>query len=84
MTSKQARNPQDDFQHIINNLFEKDFDDANNERPFTRPKILWSCFFSIPESSNLDISTNLPENMYLCSGPDLDLDYDSSIKQVCV
>ncbi|XP_066252349.1 rab proteins geranylgeranyltransferase component A isoform X2 [Euwallacea similis] len=73
-TAKQLRTPRDDFQHIIKNLF-----NINDSLP-NRPKILWSCYFSIPLTSDLKFE-DVPENMFVCSGPDMDLDYDSAIKK---
>lgn len=76
LTSKQVTGPQEDFQHIIQNLFETDAVELTQ-----KPRILWSCYFSIPDSSNLSLNENVPSNLFLCSGPDLDLDYDLSIQK---
>ena len=69
--------PEDDFKHCVENLFSKFEDDK-------KPKILWSCFFSIPDSNALDLKTGVPGNVVLCPGPDLDLDYDDAVKKVLI
>lgn len=52
-------------------------DDIGNEKP----KILFSCYFSIPDSNHCNV-VDVPKNVFLCPGPDLDLDYDFTIKKV--
>ncbi|KAL1505396.1 hypothetical protein ABEB36_004970 [Hypothenemus hampei] len=73
LTSKQISSPHEDFQHVVQKLFNHEDKEA--------PAILWSCYFSLPGIDNLDVCESLPENLFLCSGPDLDLDYDASIKK---
>lgn len=73
--SKQISSPEDDFKHCFNNLFSQSEED-------NKPRVLWSCYFSIPDTNNLDLKTGIPENVVLCSGPDLDLDYDDAVKKV--
>jgi hypothetical protein len=47
-----------------------------------KPHILWSLFFNYPETSDHGFTANIPANVYLCSGPDLDLDFECAVKQV--
>ncbi|KAK7865799.1 hypothetical protein R5R35_001264 [Gryllus longicercus] len=56
--------------------------DASGERPAAlKPQVLWSLFFNCPETSQCDFSADVPSNVFLCSGPDLDLDFEFSVKQ---
>jgi len=71
LTAKQLKHPQEDFKHIINKLFSDEGD---------KPKILWSCYFSLPVI-NLECNES-PKNVFICQGPDLDLDYDAAIAKV--
>lgn len=79
LISRQQENPEADFSHIVKNLFlmSSTKDEFNNEKP----KILCSFYFSLPDSNELNVE-NIPKNVFLCPGPDLDLDYDISIKKV--
>ncbi|XP_076274633.1 rab escort protein [Rhynchophorus ferrugineus] len=79
LTAKQTTTPQEDFKHIIDNLFQ--FNDQSTE-DIRKPKILWSCYFSLPETNSSDLKgTNHPPNLFVADGPDLDLDYDLTIKK---
>lgn len=48
----------------------------------TRAQILWELYFNCPETSECDLSANVPKNVYLTSGPDLDIDFEFAVKQV--
>lgn len=47
-----------------------------------KPQVLWSLFFNCPETSDCDLTANVPTNVFLCSGPDVDLDFEHAVKQV--
>jgi hypothetical protein len=47
-----------------------------------KPQVLWSLYFNCPETSGFDLSASVPDNVYLCSGPDMDLDFEFAVKQV--
>lgn len=79
LTARQNTTPQEDFKHIVNNLFQ--FSDQVTG-DINKPKILWSCYFSLPETDGLDLKGTNPPNLFVANGPDLDLDYDSTIKKV--
>nr|AEE61688.1 unknown [Dendroctonus ponderosae] len=72
MTTKLVSSPKEDLQHIVSNLLGGNEEDG-------KPKILWSCYFSLPEAAQQQQMQDLPENVFLCSGPNLDLDYDAAI-----
>ncbi|XP_054261403.1 rab proteins geranylgeranyltransferase component A-like [Macrosteles quadrilineatus] len=46
-----------------------------------KPQLLWSLYFNCPETSSCDLSADVPSNVHLCSGPDLDLDFEVAVKQ---
>ena len=46
-----------------------------------KPRILYSLYFTLMESSIKNL-TEVPPNLFLCSGPNFELDFDSSINQV--
>jgi hypothetical protein len=39
-------------------------------------------FFNMKDTTTCDLGANTPSNLFLTSGPDLDLDFDFAIKQV--
>lgn len=69
---RQNKTPQEDLKQFVDKLL------INKEKA---PKILWSMYLSVPDSNNLDLGKNAPKNLFICPGPDLDLDYDQSIKK---
>lgn len=46
------------------------------------PRVLWSLYFNCPDTSESDLSGSVPKNVYLTSGPDLDIDFEFAVKQV--
>lgn len=55
-------------------------DEASTVR--TKPQVLWSLYFNCVETSKSYLSPNVPQNVHLCSGPDLELDFEFSVQQV--
>lgn len=78
--TKGKGNPQNDIQHCSEKLlnFSPNVDKSQNRKP----NVLWSAYFSVPDTSEIELQKQLPSNVFLCPGPDLDLDYDHTIKQV--
>lgn len=46
-----------------------------------KPHVLWSLYLNLP-ASDIKLSNSAPNNIHLCSGPDLDLDFDFAVNQV--
>lgn len=46
-----------------------------------KPNVLFALYFNLPASDIKLRSSALP-NVYVCSGPDLDLDFDFAVNQV--
>lgn len=46
-----------------------------------KPQVLWSLYFNCPETSSCDLTTGVPSNVFLCSGPDLDLDFEHAVAE---
>lgn len=69
--------PEEDIQHCAQTLL--NFGDNSDSK---KPKVLWSAYYSAPDTSKTNLYKDLPNNVFLCPGPDLDLDYDFTIKQV--
>lgn len=47
----------------------------------TKPQVLWSMYFDCLETSKSNLSPSVPQNLHLCSGPDLELDFEFSVHQ---
>lgn len=45
------------------------------------PQVLWSLYLNLP-ASDIKLNDSAPSNIHLCSGPDLDLDFDFAVNQV--
>ncbi|KAJ8956172.1 hypothetical protein NQ318_020723 [Aromia moschata] len=80
LISRQISTPQEDLKHVAENLF--NVDNANEKDcSSAKPSVLWSCYFSLPDSNGCNLKENVPKHVHLCPGPDMDLDYDMSIKK---
>ncbi|XP_050532576.1 rab proteins geranylgeranyltransferase component A 1 [Daktulosphaira vitifoliae] len=53
----------------------------NDQANILKPQLLYSLYFNCPETSEYDLSRNVPSNVHLCSGPDLEIDYEFAVKQ---
>ncbi|KAJ4446648.1 hypothetical protein ANN_13345 [Periplaneta americana] len=60
---------------------EEERKEKNDSVSALKPQVLWSLFFNCPETSECDLTANVPANVFLCSGPDLDLDFEFAVKQ---
>lgn len=74
LITKQINNPESDFKECLQNLFAFEENETKD-----KPLVLWSCYYSIPNTNNLDLQSGVPDNVFVCSGPDLDLDYDTAV-----
>ena len=45
------------------------------------PQVLWALYLNLP-ASDIKLKESAPSNIHLCSGPDLDLDFDFAVNQV--
>ncbi|KAL3265341.1 hypothetical protein HHI36_009549 [Cryptolaemus montrouzieri] len=77
ITTEGSSNPKEDLEGCVKNLFAFGEQDSNPRKP----KVLWSSYFSIPNTNELDLKSSVPSNVFLCPGPDLDLDYDFSLEK---
>lgn len=85
MYCKQNLYPEEDFKHCIERLFSQaqpEFDMKIEGPESLLPNILWSLYFTIEDTDSCDLVDDAPGNVHACAGPDLDLDYDESVKQV--
>jgi hypothetical protein len=79
MTTCQRGTAQEDLSQVVGHLLRKSDEECDSKKP----RLLWSLYFNAPDSSACDMAANAPSNLFLTSGPDLDLDFDYSIHQVC-
>lgn len=45
-----------------------------------KPQVLWSLYLNLP-ASDIKLNDTAPNNLHLCSGPDLELDFDFAVNQ---
>ncbi|XP_046394320.1 rab proteins geranylgeranyltransferase component A [Ischnura elegans] len=60
---------------------EEEGGEADASKEVAKPRVLWSMFFNSPETSSFDLAADAPANVFLCSGPDYDLDFEFAVKQ---
>lgn len=82
MFTKQINTPKEDLEECVSKLFQSEKEDSDMKD--NRPAVLWSFYYSAPDVNEVDLRQGVPENVFLCPGPDCDLDMDLSIKKVCV
>lgn len=70
----QGKDAESDLQVAVTRLLTTNSDN-------TKPKIVWSLFFNQADYSSCDLGASTPTNLYLCPGPNTDLDYDLAIEQ---
>lgn len=76
--TKGQKTPEEDLKHCAEKLF-----NFNNNQGSKKPNVLYSAYFSIPDTTKVDLAQKcLPSNVFLCPGPDMDLDSDFTIKKV--
>nr|CAD7407761.1 unnamed protein product [Timema poppensis] len=51
------------------------------EQDLVKPQVLWCLYFNCLDTSSTDLSSNTPAKVYLCSGPELDLDFEFAVQQ---
>ncbi|KAF2893593.1 hypothetical protein ILUMI_12580 [Ignelater luminosus] len=82
MFTKQTTNPEEDFKHCVERLFGNSKNESETgEKENLLPNVLWSFYYTVPNTVNLDLKNGIPKNIFVCPGPDLDLDYDPAIAQ---
>lgn len=52
--------------------------EAGEDSP--KPQVLWSLYLNLP-ASDIKLNESAAENLHLCSGPDLELDFDFAVNQ---
>lgn len=77
MTTRQKGTAEEDLMSVAKKVM--NFAGESDE---SKPNIVWSMFFNMKDTSTCDLGANTPSNLFLTSGPDLDLDFDFAIKQV--
>ncbi|XP_052274628.1 rab proteins geranylgeranyltransferase component A-like isoform X4 [Dreissena polymorpha] len=71
---KKSVSPKDDLQYAVDTLFSKDCNE-------TKPRILWSLFFTQTDMSQVSPSACVPENVFLMSGPGAEIDIDRPVSE---
>ncbi|KRT80051.1 hypothetical protein AMK59_8370 [Oryctes borbonicus] len=79
MFTKQINTPKEDLEECVSKLFQSEKEDSDVKD--NRPQVLWSFYYSAPDTNHTDLRQDVPENVFLCPGPDSDLDIDLSIKK---
>lgn len=63
-------------------LHQEDDTNVKDQSPENlKPRVLWSLYLNLP-ASDIQLKDSAPKNIHLCSGPDLELDYDFAVNQV--
>ncbi|KAI4462518.1 rab gdp-dissociation inhibitor [Holotrichia oblita] len=79
MFTKQINTPKEDLEECVSKLFQSEKEDSDVKD--ARPQVLWSFYYSAPDTNTANLRKDAPENAFLCPGPDCDLDIDFSIKK---
>ncbi|XP_017783820.1 PREDICTED: rab proteins geranylgeranyltransferase component A [Nicrophorus vespilloides] len=74
MSARRTASAKEDLKYYVDTLFSNDPND-------TKPNVLWSFYFAIPDTNDKDYTQHNSKNSFFCPGPDSDLDYDNSIQK---
>ncbi|XP_077278479.1 rab escort protein isoform X2 [Temnothorax americanus] len=87
MTCKRTKNAKEDLAYVVNKFLraeplQSNVDDRQEkeETEYPVPQVLWSLYLNLP-ASDIKLSDSAPSNIHLCSGPDLELDFDFAVNQ---
>ncbi|XP_071560115.1 rab escort protein isoform X2 [Temnothorax nylanderi] len=87
MTCKRTKNAKEDLAYVVNKFLRAEplhsnADDRQKkeETEYPVPQVLWSLYLNLP-ASDIKLSDSAPSNIHLCSGPDLELDFDFAVNQ---
>lgn len=72
----QGTDAESDLRVVVERLLTTEADGTSS-----KPRIVWSLYFNQVDHSGCDLETSMPGNLYLCPGPNTDLDYDLAIEQ---
>uniref|UniRef100_A0A8D8Y315 Rab proteins geranylgeranyltransferase component A n=3 Tax=Cacopsylla melanoneura TaxID=428564 RepID=A0A8D8Y315_9HEMI len=83
MTCKQELTAKEDLKTTVEKLLNcAPYDGVTKtDGSDTRAQVLYALYFNVPDTSHCDLSSSVPQNVHLCSGPDLDLDFDFAVNQ---
>ncbi|XP_015743241.1 rab proteins geranylgeranyltransferase component A 1 isoform X1 [Python bivittatus] len=89
LTCPSIQTAKEDLTHVVEQLFsvaetgEVGAREGEDEGEGQKPKVLWSVYFNMRDSSSVVRSSydSLPSNVYVCSGPDSALGNDCAVKQ---
>lgn len=85
MTCRQDQTARQDLKSTVEKLLKcSPYDGVTKPDPTgadPRAQVLYSLYFNVPDTSHCDLSSSVPPNVHLCSGPDLDLDFDFAVNQ---
>ncbi|XP_003765679.2 rab proteins geranylgeranyltransferase component A 2-like [Sarcophilus harrisii] len=73
----------EDLELVVQKLFTPYTEVELDKREQEKPNLLWALYFNMRDSSgiNRDSYSDLPSNMYICSGPDCFLGSEHAVKQ---
>ncbi|XP_046488159.1 rab escort protein isoform X2 [Neodiprion pinetum] len=83
VTCKRTKTAEEDLAYVTKKFLHAEegsgeTKDDSLESP--KPQVLWSLYLNLP-ASDIKLSDSAPSNVHLCSGPDLDLDFDFAVNQ---
>nr|XP_038039931.1 rab proteins geranylgeranyltransferase component A 1 [Anas platyrhynchos] len=85
LTCPSTKTAREDLEPVVQKLFHLNTEaekETENEE-LEKPRVLWAVYFNMRDSSGIDRNSysNLPSNVYVCSGPDSALGNDCAVKQ---
>ncbi|KFM68724.1 Rab proteins geranylgeranyltransferase component A 2, partial [Stegodyphus mimosarum] len=72
-----------DLKYAVELLFrsEASGSEVSNESTNHKPNILWCLYYNQKDTSTIDLNCCVPESIFLTSSPDVELDYEHSVKE---
>ncbi|KAK2163543.1 hypothetical protein NP493_1455g00001 [Ridgeia piscesae] len=82
LTCQSTDNAETDLTSTVQQLFqENNYEDADLGADDTKPRVLWSLYFSMTDVTSSCLHCHIADNVVVVSGPDASLDFDHSIEE---
>ncbi|KAM5221227.1 rab proteins geranylgeranyltransferase component A 1 [Ctenodactylus gundi] len=83
LTCTSSKTAREDLEPVVQKLFIPYAGMEIENKEIEKPRILWALYFNMRDSSDVSRSsyTDLPPNVFVCSGPDCGLGNDNAVKQ---
>ncbi|NXM33448.1 RAE2 geranylgeranyltransferase, partial [Oxyruncus cristatus] len=83
LTCPSTQTAREDLEPVVQKIFNVNAEKETENEELEKPRVLWAVYFNMRDSSGVEKNSysDLPPNVYVCSGPDSALGNDCAVKQ---